>query len=67
MRKFGDTNIYVVVTDFRQPRYKYCTHLDTKYCKKQLCIIVVLFHGKINEVKVLWGIVNHLKVEINII
>ena len=32
MRKFGDTNIYVVVTDLRQPRYKYCTHLDTKYC-----------------------------------
>ena len=33
---------------------------------KQLFIIVVLFHDKINKVKALWGTVNHLKVEINI-
>ena len=29
-------------------------------------IIVALFHDKINEVKALWGTVNHLKVEINV-
>ena len=33
---------------------------------KQLFIIVVLFHDKINKVKALWGTVNHLKVYINI-
>ena len=33
---------------------------------KQLFIIVVLFHDKINKVKAMWGTVNHLKVEINI-
>ena len=66
MRKFEDTKIYVVVADLRQPQYKYCTHLDTKYCMKQLFIIVVLFNVKINEVKAFWGTVNHLKVEINV-
>ena len=66
MRKFGVTTIYVVVTDLRQPWYKFCTHLETKYCMKQLFIIVVLFHNKISEVKALWGTVNNLKVVINV-
>ena len=33
---------------------------------KQLFIIVVLFHDKINEVKALWGTVDHLEVEIKV-